>query len=860
MRRLYLLFKFIFYFCTFFALLGIAAVFGVFWHFSSDLPKIDSLRDYAPPVVSEVYSDDGTKVGEFWIERRIVLKQGEIPKLVVDAITASEDDRFFEHSGIDYLGILRAMAENLKAGGIVQGGSTITQQVVKSLLLTKERTYERKIKEAILAKRIEDKFTKEEILYIYLNQIYFGNRAYGIETAAQNYFHKSAKELNIAEAALISGLAKAPSNYSPITNPERARERQHYVIDRMHHVGLISEAQRNRALSTKLTLYRAPTDKEYNMRHFPWFVEEVRRMLIKQYGDQALYTQGFQIFTTLDLKAQAAADAAVQRGLTELHKRHGYHGPKKHLTPAEYPALSFATHKQMFFDNHDPDLFLENEDDKIAQTRVEPKKGKTYQAIATDVTANSITVQTGKVSGTIIAKDYGWARPRASAAHGYDGVLYIRDPRSRIKVGDVIEVKLVEDTDDPRIYPAGQTYFSLEETPKVESALFSYDPHTGYVKAVVGGRDYALSEFNRATQAVRQTGSVFKPFVYTAGLDKGYKTDTILHDAPISIPDGPGRYWTPQNYGGGYKGPLPFRSALVQSRNVPTVRLMLDVGTDYVGALLRKLGISTPVAKVYAMALGANDMKPMEVARAFGVFPTGGILPKLIFVKRIVNRFGTVLEENVPPNIKNFVEQKKAGELVQLGRIRHEPENNEDDLREDLLNDAQKWIRDDKLNLTPYEKILLYGKHIPAGYALNPRTAYTMSGILQDVVNHGTGARVRALNRPAGGKTGTTNDLTDCWFVGFVPDLVAGIWTGYDENINKVGGGETGGKAAAPIFLYYMQDYLAGTPVKKFETPKEISLSELDSPVEIYPGSRRIEGLFEGSGSSGGSDFFMDDI
>lgn len=860
MRKIYFFFKFIFYICVFFIALGVAGVYGVFWHFSKDLPKIDSLKDYAPPVVSEVYAVDGTKVGEFWIERRLILKQDEIPKLIVDAIIASEDDRFFQHSGIDYLGIMRAMLENLKAGGIVQGGSTITQQVVKSLLLTKERTYERKIKEAILAKRIEDRFTKEEILYLYLNQIYFGNRAYGIESAAQNYFHKSTKELNIAEAAMIAGLAKAPTSFSPITNPARAKERQHYVIDRMYSVGTITEAQRNRALATELTLYKAATDKEHNMHTAPWFVEEIRRMLLKKYGEQALYTQGLKIHTTLDLKAQRAADAAVQKGLTELHKRHGYNGPLRHLTPGEYAEVSFNTHKKMFFDGFDPDLFLDLTDEQIANQEAKPKKDKIYHAIVTGLSATTITVQAGKITGTIVTKDYGWARPRANAAHGYDGVLYIRDPRSRFKEGDLIEVKKVENTDDVKIYPAGPTYFSLEETPKVESALFSYEPQTGYVKAIVGGRDYQQSEFNRATQAVRQTGSVFKPFVYTAGLDKGYKPDSIINDAPISIPDGPGRYWTPQNYGGGYKGPMSFRSALVQSRNVVSVRIILDVGTDFVGGLVRKLGVTTPVATVYAMALGSNDMKPMEVANAFGVFPTGGILPKLIFIKRLTNRFGTVLEENEPPKIKNFADQKKAGELAQLSHIKYEAKNVEEFLRKDLWDDAQKWIKDDKLDLTPYEQILLYGKHIPNGYALNPRTAYTMLSIMQDIVNFGTGVRVKALGRPAAGKTGTTNDLTDCWFVGFVPDLVAAVWTGYDENINKVGGGETGGKAAAPIFLYYMQDYLAGTPIKKFESPKEIGLSELDSPIEIYPGSRRIEGVFEGGKGGGGSDFFMDDI
>ena len=861
MRKLYILLKLAFFTFCLASAFAVAVVYGIFWYFSKDLPKIDSLKDYHPLIVSEVFSDNGTKIGEYWIEKRIPLKPHEIPKVVEQAIVASEDDRFFDHSGIDYFGIFRAMIENLKAGEIVQGGSTITQQVVKSLILTKERTYERKIKEAILAKRLEDNLDKQEILYLYLNQIYLGNRAYGIEAAAQNYFHKTAKELNIAEAAMIAGLAKAPSASSPIENWERSKERQKYVIERMLDEGFISEMQKDRALNMPLQIYAAPTDKEGNLRYAPWFVEEVRREIIKKYGEQVPYTHGLKIYTTLDLKAQKAADAAVARGVNELHKRHGYNGPLAHLKLEEFSHFNANIHEKMYRENLEPGFLLNLSSEEIAKKQANPQKGM-YQGLITALDHKTITVQVGKVSGIIIQRDFGWARERNNNAHGYDDVIYLPDPKKRFQVGDVIEVKVLEEdrrAQKPDLYPEGGFYFTLEETPKVEGALFSYDPHTGFVKAIVGGRGFSESEFNRATQALRQTGSVFKPFLYTSALDKGYTKDTTLQDSPLRIPDGPGRVWEPKNYGGGFKGPIPFRSALVHSRNVPTVRIILDIGTDYVAAFLRKLGVTTKIDKVYAMALGANDMKLSEVSRAFGTFPTGGILPDLIFVKRIVDRFGNTMEENAPKVVVNFQDQIKNGDLQKIGNISYEPQNTRQYLRDDLYDEAKTWIQKSRLDLTPYEEIILYGKHLPKGYVLNPRTAYTMVELMQDIVNYGTGYRVHALGRPVAGKTGTTNDLTDCWFVGYVPDLVAGVWTGYDQNKYKVGGGETGGKAAAPIFLYYMQNYLEGTPVKNFEIPREIENEALNSPVPVYPGNiNDLLGDPYGDGNS--ADFFIEDI
>lgn len=858
MKKLYWFIKFVFYSSVLLSVLAAAGIYTIFWKFSKDLPKLDSLKDYTPHVISEVYDNQGNKIGEFWKERRILLEPDEIPQLITKALIASEDDRFLEHSGIDYLGIARAMIENLKAGHVVQGGSTITQQVVKSLILTKEKTYERKIKEAILAKRLEDKFSKSEILYLYLNQVFFGNRAYGIEAAAQNYFHKSAKELSIAESAMLAGLVKAPYSYSPVRNIKRAKERQLYVLKRMLEEKFITKEQYDRAHYQKLTFYRAPTDKQFNKRYAPWFVEEVRRMLIKKYGENAIYTHGLKVYTTLDQKAQKAADHAVMRGLTEIHKRHGYYGPKKHLQPSEFKPFLMKAHKKIYRENLDPDLIIYDPLEVVWERKAIPQDGKIYQALITNVTSNKITVQVGNNIGYITVKGYGWARSRNNRARGYEDVIYLRNAEKRFKVGDVIQVKI--DKRKHKTYKDGQTYFTLEETPRIEGALFSYDPQLGYVKAIVGGKDFGKSEFNRATQAYRQTGSIFKPFLYASALDKGYLEDTIIEDTPIKIPDGPNRFWEPKNYGGGYKGPMTFRSALIASRNIISVKIILDVGTDYVTGFVRKLGITSPIAKVYSMSLGSNDMKLMEVARAFGVFPNYGILPELIFVKKVTNRFGQTLEEKLPKRVVPFYEQIENGthsyqmiSSVDDGNIR-------DAVREDLYDDALSWMSKDNLVLTPIEKLILYGRYIPDGYTISPRTASRMVDIMQGIVQYGTATRVRALKRPAAGKTGTTNDQTDCWFVGYVPDLVAGVWVGYDKNINKVGGGETGGKAASPIFLYYMKEYLKGTPVKKFEHPKLINHSALDLPIDVYPSD--IHELFVDpyNSGSGGADFFIDDI
>lgn len=829
--------------------------FSLYYMYAQDLPKLDNLEDYNPPVVSEVFSNDGTKIGEFWTEKRYVLSPKELPKALVQAIVAGEDDRFFEHKGIDFQGIFRAMIENLKAGQVVQGGSTITQQVTKSLLLTRERTFTRKIKEAILARKIEEKFSKDEILFLYLNQVFFGNRSYGIEAAARNYFHKSARELNVAEAAMIAGLAKAPSTYSPIKNPKRAKERQEYVIDRMYQVGYINKDQAKQAKDFKMKVYPAKTDKEFNYDYAPWFTEYIRRYVQQKYGEQVPYTHGLKIYTSVDLKMQRAANEAVQAGIYQLDKRQGYAGPIRHIDPNDIEDFSKKNHLKISRKHFQKvDIYSRPTKEEIESMTTPLDDELYYEAVinSLDSKAENIHILVGNHEGTIRVHDYKWARERNLHTAGADYYYYVRDPKKKFSVGDVILVKVKHPTDEEKKkqnYSDGVDYFSLEQEPEVESALFSYEPQTGLVKAMIGGRDFKKSEFNRAMQALRQTGSVFKPFLYAAALDKGYKPTTVIEDAPIYYEYSPGRFWSPQNYGGGYKGPTSFRSALVNSRNVVSVRILMDIGTDYTAAFVRKLGISTPMKRYYSMALGANDMKLFEVARAFGVFANGGILPELVFVKRMTDRYGRVLEEYEAKEVVPFQEQIKEN------LAKSEEARQGDGYNEALLAKGEEWIKKDKIDLTEIEKKILYGEYIPKGYTISPRTAYTMVQLMNDIVNYGTGYKVRALNRPAAGKTGTTNDESDAWFVGYVPNLVAGVWVGFDK-VQKIGGRETGGKTAAPVFLYYMQHVLEGTEVAKFDIPKEINESSLDAPIDITAGDPEAGGI----PVTGGAEFFLYDF
>jgi penicillin-binding protein 1A len=760
----------------------------LYYHFAKDLPRLGDIGDYKPLVVSEVYAGDGkTKIGEFWQECRFLLPYEKIPRRVIDAFVASEDERFWDHKGVDFKSILRAFFKNLRAGKVVQGGSTITQQVTRSLVLSRERSFDRKVKEAILATQIEQNLAKEQILTIYLNQIFLGNRAHGVQAAARNYFRKDVTELNLAETAMIAGLPSAPTAFSPLANPGMARVRQQHVLFRMLENRYISKAEYEEALKTPLTLYRAGIDKDFNDRYAPYFVEHVRRTIEQSYGQQTLYGGGLKIYTTVDLDAYRAADRAVKRGLLEIERRKGFRGPVEKVEADKIREFADRVHRELT--EWDEPVRMPP-DPAIPPLSTPIEDYRIYKGVVSAVDdKGAATVLVGRAEGTIPPANYKWTG---------------RTP----KVGEIYWVRKIPPSE-------GGFLFTIEVEPKLEAALFSFSPLTGEVKAMIGGFSFKRSEFNRATQAIRQPGSAFKPVVYAAALDKGYTPATTVIDAPVAYKVGRNRVWSPENYSRKHNGPMPVRSAITHSNNVIAVKVFHDIGIDYTVAYARKLGLTTPIARYLSTALGASDVTLLDLTRAYSAFPSGGVRPPLLFIRRIVDKDGNVLEENRPAaldpaHVFDFHEGGGGG------------------FNGELLAEGEKAIEKEKLRITPEEKRILYGASIPPGHVISPQTAFLMTDLLSDVVDHGTGYKAKELKRPAAGKTGTTNDESDAWFVAFTPDLIAGVWTGYDSR-KKIGPGMTGGVVSAPIWLYYMQEVLKDRPVLEFAKPTNVKLANIDS-------------------------------
>ncbi len=607
---------------------------ATYYALTLDLPRIDALKDYRPSIASRVYDDNNELIDEFFLEDRKVIKIAEIPKIVQYAFVASEDSRFYQHTGLDTQSIFRAMLKNVEAGHIVQGGSTITQQVAKMMYLSPEKKYTRKIKEAILAYKIDKYLTKDEILNLYLNQIYLGHGTYGIESASLGYFGKNAKDLKLHEAALLAGLPKAPTNYSPFLHYDKAKERQLYVLTRMMEDGFISQEEMKKAYALPLKLRSIkPKDKVA-----AYFVETVRRYVQEKYGADVLYKEGLSIYTTLNLSAQKYARDAVERGLAELEDREKY--------------------------------------------------------------------QRGLVQG----------------------------------------------------------------------ALFCMDVKTGAIRAMVGGRDFNKSEFNRATQSRRQPGSAFKPLIYTAAFDKGFNPSSQFIDSPIALedPSQQGGLWKPKNFDEKFLGPVTMRTGLVQSRNVVTVKILQEIGVDYAVSYAMNMGITSPLSRNLALALGVSGVTLQELVQAYGVLVNQGQKVTPHFIKKIVDRTGNVFEET-----------KVQSEQV-----------------------------------------------------IDPRIAFLTTYVMQDVVISGTGTRVRSIGRPVAAKTGTTNDVRDAWFIGATPSLIAGVWVGFDQEAS-LGSQEVGGRAAAPIWLYFMEKVLQNTPVESFPVPQGIIF------MKVNPQTGKPAGFFE---------------
>jgi penicillin-binding protein 1A len=765
-------FGFLFAAGTIMFVVGVAGVAGLMWHYSKDLPDYSQLQDYEPPVTTRVHAADGSLVAEYARERRLYIPIQAVPKRVINAFLAAEDKNFYEHGGLDFMGIARAAIsyiENYGSGRHPQGASTITQQVAKNFLLSNEVSFTRKIKEALLALKIERTYSKDKILELYLNEIYLGMGTYGIAAASLVYFDKSVSELTIPEAAYLAALPKAPNNYHPFRQHARALERRNWVIDQMADAGFISADAAAKAKRTSLGVTRKPTGA--HMFSAEYFAEEVRRELYDRYGEKKLYEGGLSVRTTLDTRLQVLARKTLIDGLVRYDEAHGYRG---------------AVDKIDISSDWGPKLAAVKSLSDVAPWQL---------AVVLEVSDKSarIGLQPGHEPGGYISKE------RKVGIIPLDGVKWAKvKGRAPRKVGDVLapgDVIYVEPTND-----TGQ--FALRQVPKISGAMVVEDPWTGRVLAMVGGFSYDQSQFNRATQALRQPGSSFKPIVYATALDNGYTPSTLILDAPIEIDQGPGvGTWRPANYEKDFYGPSTLRFGLEHSRNVMTVRLAQDVGMPLIAEYAKRFGIYDNLPPYLSFALGAGETTLMRMVTAYAMIDNGGRRVKPTLIDRIQDRYGHTV-------------------------YRH-------DQRECIGCDAKKW------NNQPEPSLIDRREQV-----LDPMTAYQITSLMEGVVQRGTGTILRSLKRPVAGKTGTTSDYKDAWFIGFTPDIVAGVYIGFDKP-KSLGRGETGGRVAAPVVRDFLKDALAGKPPVPFRVPPGIKLVRVDHKTGMRAGPNTTDVILE---------------
>jgi penicillin-binding protein 1A len=750
---------------------AVAAVAGyMIWKVSEELPDYRQLAEYEPPVTTRVHAADGTLISEYARERRLFVPIGAIPKLVINAFLSAEDKSFYEHGGIDFLSIGRAALTNvenaIQGGGHMIGASTITQQVAKNFLLTNERTFDRKLKEALLAMRIEQTFTKDKILELYLNEIYLGFGAYGVAAAALNYFGKPLGELTPAEAAYLAALPKAPANYHPTRHTKRATERRNWVLQQMVNNGFLTAEEAREAASQPLTIN--PRQVGADMFAADYFAEDVRREVMELYGEKKLYDGGLSIRTTLQPDLQVYARQALNRGLLKFDRARGYRGPIKQIS------IDGDWGKELFDDPAPADIAPWQRAVVLATSPKEATIGLTPKTLVGG------GMDKARYTGTIPLKLLSWARAATPRGLGPQ----VKSVEQVLKPGDVI---YVAPSDEEGVY-------HLVQVPAVEGALVAMDPHTGRVLAMVGGFSYGLSQFNRASQAKRQPGSSFKPFVYAAALENGYTPSSVIMDAPIEVRMADGRVWSPKNYSNKFYGPSTLRRGIEFSRNVMTVRLAQDMGLDKVSEIAERFGIYDRMPPLLSTALGAGETTLLRMTAAFAMLDNGGKRIKPTLIDRIQDRFGHT--------IYRHDDRECPGCRAEAWNGQPEPE-----------------LRDNR------EEVI------------SPYTAYQITSMMEGVVQRGTGKVVSSVGKPLAGKTGTTNDEKDAWFVGYSPDLVVGIYIGYDTP-KPMGRGSTGGEIAAPIFADFMKMALRDKPGIPFRIPPGMQLI----PINASNGQRAAYG------------------
>ena len=744
---------------------AIAAAAGLLWHYSQSLPDYSQLQDYEPAVMTRVHAADGALLAEYARERRLYIPIQAVPKLVTHAFVAAEDKNFYEHGGIDFSGIVRAATlyiQQYGSGRRPQGASTITQQVAKNFLLTNELSFSRKIKEALLAMKIERAFSKERILELYLNEIYLGMGAYGVAAASLLYFDKSVHELSVAEAAYLAALPKAPNNYHPFRQRERALERRNYVLDRMAEDHYITAQEAEKAKKEPLKIATRPTGAHIFAAEY--FAEEVRRYIYDNFTEKKLYEGGLSVRTTLDPKMQVLARKVLVDGFVNFDEQRGYRGAAQKIDPAGDWGAKLAEVKAL---------------SDVAPWRL-------AVVLEADDASARVGLQPGREPGGALSKE------RETGTIALEGVKWAKRGKTPTKVSQVLSAG-----DVVYVEPLGGGQFRLRQVPEVSGAIVAMDPQTGRVLAMAGGFSYDQSQFNRATQALRQPGSSFKPLVYATALDNGYTPSTVVLDAPIEIDTGTG-IWAPENYTRKYYGPSTLRFGIEQSRNVMTVRLAQDIGMPLIGEYAKRFGVYDNLPPYLSFALGAGETTLLRMVGAYAMFDNGGRKIQPTLIDRIQDRYGKTIYKH--------------------------------DSRECQGCDADKWANQNEPTLIDKRERVL-----------DPMTAYQITSIMEGVVQRGTATVVKEVGKPIAGKTGTTNDEKDAWFIGFSPDLVVGVYLGYDKP-RHLGRGMTGGVLAAPIVRDFMKVALADKPAVPFRVPPGIKLIRVDpkSGMRAGPGDQRV--------------------
>jgi penicillin-binding protein 1A len=773
----------------------------LYFKYSDGLPDIRVLKEYQPNIITKVYSDADELIAEFFIEKRIMVGFDQMPLRLKQATLAVEDSGFYYHLGIDPKAIIRASIVNYRAGRVVEGASTITQQLTKTLFLSPQKKFERKIREAILAIRMELIFSKDEILEMYLNQIYYGHGSYGIAAAARTYFGKELKDLTISECAMIASLPKAPTHYSPYNNLDKALKRRDHAIRRMEYHGFITEEEMEAALTEPLEL----GEVKGMLNKAPYFVEHIRRFIQENYGSKQLYQDGMKIYTTLNLEHQLVAEQAVKDGLRMADKRYGYRGPLDNIDPnqdiqvldnllMELNQRSTGPRHSVTESNEATSTVsneLSTNVPAAAETETpQPviqffKEGELVKGVVTQIKDEEVAVYLGGAQGIIRLENMNWAR---KPNFRLDGKYHqITDPKEALSKGDIIEIKILPSPEEQEKgkekKKEGILNLGLEQEPEAEAGLISIEPSTGYIKAMVGGYDFSKSQFNRATQAVRQPGSAFKPIIFATALLDGYTPASIVIDSPVIFNEKEDTFgkWKPVNFEKKFYGPTSVRTALTHSRNVVTIKLLQSTGVPKAIQMARRLGITTDLSNNLSIALGSSGVTLYELVSAYSTFANQGVRLPPVPIRSIKDRNDEVLYTYEP-----------VGEPV-----------------------------------------------------LSTGMAYIVTSLMESVVRHGTAHIIQeTLNRPIAGKTGTTNDYNDAWFIGFSPELATGVWVGNDQD-ESLGVNETGTRTAIPIWLKFMQEALKDVPVKSFPIPNDVTYVKINQKTGEETSFDDPDGRFE---------------